>query len=129
LVIKRYNRMQKTVLPFSSITVDLRKLGYKGIALFSVRTAYTHKTSKVFEEIAQIPNIIVAHKCVGAMDMYLVAPFSNCQQLHEVKQKISNTPGVKEIELFIDEPFTSWPLNLFAQHYFENKIESAKKSK
>ncbi|MGW8288756.1 MAG: hypothetical protein ACWGNP_00650, partial [Candidatus Bathyarchaeia archaeon] len=72
-------------------------------------------------EIFKIPNIIVAHKCVGAVDMYLAAPFSNVRELLEVKQRICNTPGVKEIELFIDEPFVSWPLNLFAQHFFKLK--------
>jgi Lrp/AsnC family transcriptional regulator for asnA, asnC and gidA len=113
-VIKRYNRMRKSVLPFSSITVDLRKLGYIGLAVFLVNTSHKHTTSKVFDEIVQIPNVIVAHKCVGAIDINLVAPFLNFKQVLEVKQKICNTPGVKELEIFLEEPFPSWPLNLFA---------------
>lgn len=113
--IKRYKRMRKTVLPFSSITVNLKKLGYIGVALFSVKTSHKHTTSKVFNEILRIPNVTVAIKCVGAIDMHLAVPFSNIKQLTEVKQRICNTPGVKEIELFIEEPFPSWPLNLFAQ--------------
>jgi DNA-binding Lrp family transcriptional regulator len=125
-VIKRYKQMEKSVLTFSSITVNLKKLGYKGIALLLVKTAHTHKTSQVFDDIVQIPNVIVAHKCVGAVDMYLVAPFSDVEQLLEVKQRICNTPGVKEIELFIDEPFTSWPLNLFAKRFFQTKIKPTK---
>ena len=118
-VIKRYRRLQNTALPFSSITVNLKKLGYKGIALFAVKTSHKSTTSKVFDAAVRIPNVIVAHKCVGAMDMYLVCPFIDITQLLEVKQQICNTPGVKEIELFIDEPFSSWPLNLFTQHIFK----------
>ncbi len=114
-VIKRYKQMRKTVLPFSAITVDLEKLGYIGMALISIKTSHKHTTSKVFDEIVRIPNVIVAHKCVGAIDMYLVAPFSNFKQLHEVKQRICNTSGVKEIDVFIDKLFPSWPLNPFAQ--------------
>jgi Lrp/AsnC family transcriptional regulator for asnA, asnC and gidA len=114
-VIKRYNRMRKTVLSFSSITVDLRKLGYIGLAIFLVKASHKHTPSKVFDEIVRIPNVIVAHKCVGAIDINLVAPFSNFKQVLEVKQKICNTPGVSEIEIFLDELFPSWPINLFAQ--------------
>ena len=114
-VINRYKRMRKTVLPFSAITVDLKKLGYTGIAIFSVKNSHKHTTSKIFEEIIRIPNIIVAIKCVGTIDMNLAAPFSNFKQLFEVKQRICNTSGVKEIEVFIGEPFPSWPLNLFAK--------------
>jgi len=114
-VINRYKRMIKTVLPFSSITVDLKKLGYIGIAIFSLKTSHKQTTSKVFDEILRVPNIIVAIKCVGAIDMHLAAPFSNFKQLFEVKQRICNIPGVKESEVFIEEPFPSWPLNLFDQ--------------
>ena len=113
-VIKRYERLRKTVLPFSAITVDLEKLGYTGMAIFSVNTSHKHTTSTVFDEIVRIPNVIVAHKCMGAIDINLVAPFSNFKQLLEVKQRICSTPGVKEIEIFVGEVFPSWPLNLFA---------------
>ncbi len=113
-VIKRYKQMRKTVLPFSAITVDLEKLGYTGIAIFSVNSSHKHTTSKVFDEIVRIPNVIVAHKCMGAIDINLVAPFSNFKQLREVQQRICSTPGVKEIEIFVGEVFPSWPLNLFA---------------
>jgi len=127
LVIKRYKRLDKTVLPLSAITVDLRKLGYKGLALLLVRTSKTHTISKVFDEIVQIPNIIVSHKCVGAVDMYLVVPFFNVTELLAVRQRLRDTPGIKEIELSIDEPFSSWPLNLFAQRYFKTKTKQTKK--
>jgi Lrp/AsnC family transcriptional regulator, regulator for asnA, asnC and gidA len=115
VVIKRYKRMRKTVLPFSAITVDIEKLGYIGMALITIKTSHKHTTSTVFDEIVRIPNVIVAHKCVGAIDMYLVAPFSNFKQLLEVKNRICNTSGVKEIDVFIDQLFPSWPINPFAK--------------
>ena len=118
-VIKRYKRLEKTVLTFSSITVNLKKLGYKGMAVLLIKPAHTHKTSKVFEEVVRIPNIIVVHKCVGEVDLYVIAPFSDVKQLFEVKERVYNTSGVKEIEIFIEDSFSTWPLNLFVQHFLQ----------
>jgi hypothetical protein len=49
------------------------------------------------------------------IDIVVAAPFKNFKQLLKVKQGISKTPGVMQIEVFVDKPFSSWPLNLFAQ--------------
>ncbi len=114
-VINRYKQMRKTVLPFSAITVDLKKLGYLSLALFMVKTSHEHTKSNVHSKILKIPNVILAHKCVGAIDMYLVVPVKNYQELYNVKQKISCTPGVKELEVFMDQIFPSWPLNPFTK--------------
>jgi len=114
-VIKRYKRMASSVLPFSSITVDLQKLGYNFLAIFTLRTIASNTQPNVLEEILKIPNILVAIKMVGAFDILVGTPFTNFNQLVEVKQRICDVPGVKEIEFFINEAFPSWPLNLFAQ--------------
>jgi DNA-binding Lrp family transcriptional regulator len=114
-VIKRYRRMRKEVLSHSSITLDLRKIGYEGTAVFYIKTSHQHTISKVFDEILRVPNVIVAYKCLGMIDIVVAAPFKNFKQLLKVKQGISKTPGVMQIEVFVDKPFSSWPLNLFAQ--------------
>lgn len=114
-VIKRYNGMRHFVLPFSSITVNLQKLGYNFLAVFILKTAYDDTSPDVVENIINLPNILVAIKMVGAFDMLVAAPFTNFNQLMEIKQRICRTPGVNEIELFVNEAFSSWPLNLFAQ--------------
>ena len=121
-VIKRYKRMRKTVLPFSSITLDLRKLGYIGTAVFHIKTSPQHTISEVFNELLRVPNVIVAVKCLGAIDIFIAATFSNFKQLLKLKKGITKTPGVKQIEVFIDKPFPSWPLNLFAR-FFHNKTK------
>jgi Lrp/AsnC family transcriptional regulator for asnA, asnC and gidA len=110
-VIRRYNRLRKTVLPYSSITVDIRKLGYIGIALFYLKTSHQHTTSNVFDELLRVPNVIAACKCLGTSDIFAVAPFSDVEQLYEVKQGICKTPGVKQMEVFLDRPFPSWPIS------------------
>jgi Lrp/AsnC family transcriptional regulator for asnA, asnC and gidA len=114
-VIRKYNRLRKTVLPYSSITLDLRKLGYIGTALFYIKTSHQYTTSKVFKELLRVPNVIVAYKCLGTIDISVTAPFSNFKQLLKLKEEICKTPGVNQIEVFIDRPFSSWPLNLLDQ--------------
>jgi Lrp/AsnC family transcriptional regulator for asnA, asnC and gidA len=120
-VIRRYNRLRKTVLPYSSITLDLRKLGYIGTAIFYIKTSHQHTTSNVFNKLLRVPNIIVAFKCLGTIDIAVTAPFSNFNQLLKLKEEISKTPGVNQIELLVNKPFPTWPLNLSAQLLPEQK--------
>lgn len=114
-VIRKYKQMRKTVLPYSSITIDLRKLGYTGNAVFNIKTSHQHSISTVFNEILRVPNVIAACKCLGTIDIFVAAPFSNFEQLYKVKQGISKTPGVKQMEVFFDKPFSSWPLSPLTQ--------------
>ena len=120
-VIRRYNRLRKTVLPYSSITLDLRKLGYIGTAIFYIKTSHQHTTSDVFNELLRVPNVIVGFKCLGAIDMAVTAPFSNFNQLLKLKEEICKTPGVNQIELLVSKPFPTWPLNLLAELLLEQE--------
>jgi DNA-binding Lrp family transcriptional regulator len=97
-VIKRYKRIRKEALPYSSITLDLRKIGYEGTAVFYIKTSHQHTISEVFDEILRVPNVIVAYKCLGMIDIMAAAPFKNFKQLLKVKQGIFKTPGVMQIE-------------------------------
>jgi len=108
-VIRRYNRLRKTVLHYSSITLNLRKLGYIGTSLFYIKTSHQHATSNVFDELLRVPNVIAACKCLGTSDIFAVAPFSDFEQLYKIKQGICKTPGVKQMEVFFDKAFSSWP--------------------
>jgi Lrp/AsnC family transcriptional regulator for asnA, asnC and gidA len=113
-VIRRYNKFRKSVVPYSSITLDLRKLGYIFSAIFLIKVSHQHQIAKVFDEILRIPNVIVAYKCLGIFDLVVLGPFTNFEQLLKLKQEISKTPGVTQIELVLDKTFSNWPLNLFA---------------
>jgi DNA-binding Lrp family transcriptional regulator len=124
-VIRRYNRLKKGVLPYSSITLNLKKLGYDGNAIFFIKTLHPHTVSKVFDGIVRIPNVIVACKCLGVSDIFVAVPFSNFEQLLIIKQEIAKTPGVKQMEVYIDKPFLRWPLNLFT-HFFRDKSKLLK---
>ncbi|MBN2236284.1 MAG: Lrp/AsnC family transcriptional regulator [Bacteroidales bacterium] len=114
-VIRKYEQIRKSVLPYSSITIDLTKLGYIGIAVFHIKTSYRHTISTVFDEILRIPNVISACKCLGTIDVFIAAPFSDFEQLYNLKQGISKTPGVEQMEVYIDKPFSRWPMSPLIQ--------------
>lgn len=110
-VIRKYEQMKKSVLPYSSITLDLRKLGYIGLGVFYIKTSHQYTISAVFDELLRVPNVISACKCLGISDIFATSPFSDLEQLYKVKQEIAKTPGVKQMEVFFDRPFSSWPIS------------------
>jgi len=112
-VIQRYNRLKKDALPYSSITLDLRKLGYIGNVEFRIKVSRQHNSSQVFKEICKVPNVIVAMKCLGTCDILAIAPFKNIDDLFNLNHSVSAVGGVQELELIVDKPFPTWPINVF----------------
>jgi len=114
-VSRRYNRLRKGVSPYSSITLDLRKLGYVGTALFLIKVSPEQDATKVFQEILKIPNVITAIRTLGNFDMFIAAPFSDYENTFKLNQSITGIPGVMQIELLWGKPFPEWPLNVFSK--------------
>lgn len=114
-VIRRYKKLRKDIAHFSSITLDLRKIGYIGTANFLIKVSHQHSMPKVFDEILRIPNVIVAIRVLGNVDIFVAAPVANFKQLFKLNQGISKIPGVMQIELSVTKPFPTWPLNMFSK--------------
>jgi Lrp/AsnC family transcriptional regulator for asnA, asnC and gidA len=114
-VSRRYNRLRKDVSPYSSITLDLRKLGYIGTALFLIKVSHRQDVSKVVEEILKVPNVITAIRTLGNFDVFVAAPFSDSEHLFKLNQSITGISGVMQTELLWGKPFSKWPLNVFSK--------------
>ena len=112
-VITRYDKLKK-VMPFSFLTISLRKIGYMGIAILLITVSNRHVTSKVFEEILQVPNVIIAFRTIGPWQITVGIPFYNLDQLLESHHKITRISGVTGAEMLLHKPYPSWPLNLFS---------------
>jgi DNA-binding Lrp family transcriptional regulator len=110
-VIGRYNKLKKTVIPTSSITVNLEKLGYFGTGVLVIKVSNKGSVDKTFNAIIQIPNIITAIKCLGNFDIIAITPFRTLEDLTALTERISKTLDVFEFQLLIDNPYTSYPLN------------------
>jgi len=113
-VIKRYEKMRKDLLPNSSITLDLEKLGFIGQAAFCIKISYKNELEDIFEKIVQAPNVIVAIKHYGEFEITVIAPFKNFEELYKLNDEISKIEGIKEVEISINKPFNDWPPNLYA---------------
>jgi len=113
-VIRIYKKLKKNVLPHATITLDLKKIGFLGQAIFLIKISHKNKLEQIFEGIIQVPNIIVAITSFGAFEIFAVSPFKNFEEIWKLNEEISKIEGVKEIEILFDEPFDEWPLNLYS---------------
>jgi len=114
-IIRRYYSLKGTVITHSSITIDLSKLGYVGIAVLLVKTSQELDANLVLRRMVKIPNVIVATRLFGNFDFLLIAPMFSIEQIFRIKNEVGSILGVQEIEFLIDNPFFSWPLNLSAK--------------
>lgn len=114
-VIRRYEKLKKEVAPYSTITLDLGKIGYLGTAVFLIKVSYQHKISEVVDELLLISNVIVAIRTLGTFDVVVVVPFEDVEQLLRLKRAFSSIQGIMNFELLLREPFRSWPRNVFSK--------------
>lgn len=114
-VSRRYNRLRETVAPYSSITLDLRKIGYVGTALFLIKASHKDGVSKILERMLKIPNVITAIRTLGNFDLFIAAPFSDFDNIFNLNESITGISGVMEVELLLGKAFSEWPLNVFSK--------------
>lgn len=111
-VSRRYYKMRQDVLPFNSITLNLGKLGYEATATFLVNTEKQKKVD-ILHKLTHIPNIIVALKTLGPIDIWLFAPVASFEELFKLEQSIYAVEGVTKIEVKLRRGVDDWPLSLF----------------
>jgi Lrp/AsnC family transcriptional regulator for asnA, asnC and gidA len=112
-VIQRYRKLRGTVLTQSTITVDLKKLGYNASAGVFVKVANKSKMPEVYTQILKIPNLLVALRLIGPFDMFIVVALQDFQELFNLKNKIRGMQGVEKTETQLNPCGQSYPLNLF----------------
>jgi DNA-binding Lrp family transcriptional regulator len=115
IVIKRYKELRKEILPFSSITVDLKKLGYMGTSIITMKVSSTHSVNETFSRILQVPNVIVAIKIFNYYDILTIVPFRALEDLDDLTEKLYKIPGVNEVNIKVERPYEKWPLNVITE--------------
>lgn len=113
-VIQRYKKLRKNVLPFSTITVDLQKLGFKAMAHLFIRTENKSKIPEIYAQIIQIPNLIVTIKYIGRYDLFAVVALSDFGEMFKLKDQLHRMNYIEKIDVFVEPTFHAWPLNVFA---------------
>ena len=108
-VINRYKALQeKGVIRGSTIILDPKKLGYKGMAAFMVDTSPTiiigteatqNTVSSILETVIKMPDIILATKTVGDHDMLVIAVIKDVEHLIATGSDIAKIQGVKDLRV------------------------------
>jgi len=109
-VISRYKALQeKGVIRGSTVVLNPKKIGYKGMAAFMIDTSPTNviateatqpeESSYILETLIKMPDIILATKTVGDHDMLAIAVIKDVEHLIATGSDIAKIPGVKDLRV------------------------------
>jgi DNA-binding Lrp family transcriptional regulator len=108
-VISRYKAMQEEgVIRGTTVVLDPKKIGYKGMAAFMIDTSPTNvigteatqpTVSTILETVIKMPDIILATKTVGDHDMLAIAVIRDVEHLIATGSDIAKIPGVKDLRV------------------------------
>jgi DNA-binding Lrp family transcriptional regulator len=112
-VIQRYRKLRGNVLTLSTVTLDLKKLGYNAKVDVLLR-GERRKMAEIRGKILQIPNIIVFVRLIGSYDLLAIAALKYFDALINLEKEMRAIPGIEQIDFFVSEIFPAWPLNVFA---------------
>jgi Lrp/AsnC family transcriptional regulator for asnA, asnC and gidA len=108
-VISRYKALQENgVIRGSTVVLDPKKIGYKGMAAFMIKSSPTHlvateatplETSPILERVIKMPDIILATKTVGDHDLLAIGVIRDVEHLIATGNEIAKIPGVKDLHV------------------------------
>lgn len=114
-VISRYKRLRKEkILSNSTITINLKKLDYKAMAVLFLKSSPASNASKLYHQIIQKTNVIVAIRLIGPLDVMINVPVRSFSEIFELQEKIYQIRGIENVITELHGPFEKWPLNIFA---------------
>jgi DNA-binding Lrp family transcriptional regulator len=115
MVTRRYEKLQKTFFSYSSITVNLEKLGFKAAVTFSLKISKEKQgeVNKIYDKITKLPNVIVAYKLLGTDDMFCLVPVRSFEEIFEFQTKLSTIEGIDEINMTLYKIHKKWPRQIY----------------
>jgi Lrp/AsnC family transcriptional regulator, regulator for asnA, asnC and gidA len=112
-VIQRYRRLRGNVLTLSSITVNLKKLGYNAYAFAFIKVANKGKLQEVHNQLLGMPNLIISVRLIGSYDLGVIMTLHEFQELFKFKEDLRKIQNIAETEIFLNPPMQMYPMNLF----------------
>ena len=112
-VIQRYKHLRENVLTLSTITINLNRLGYNGLANLFIKITNRSKLNSIYTQLLQIPNVIVIIRLIGSYDLYVAIALEDFNMLFDTQEKINKISCLEKHDFFITPMVPSWPLNLF----------------
>jgi Lrp/AsnC family transcriptional regulator for asnA, asnC and gidA len=104
-IMRRYNEMKTNgTIVFSTISIDLEKVGYVGTAHLLIKTKPGVDSTRTVKQLSKTPNIITATRSIGAYEVYAVLAFRDVSDLYENVLKVKELPDVLTIDLSFGIP-------------------------
>lgn len=104
-IMRRYNEMKTNgTIVFSTITINLEKVGYVGTAHLLIKTKLGVGSARTVEQLSKTPNIITATRSIGAYEAYAVLAFRDVSDLYENILKVKKLPDVLTVDLSFGIP-------------------------
>jgi Lrp/AsnC family transcriptional regulator for asnA, asnC and gidA len=114
-VIQRYNKLKGTVLASSTITVNLKKIGYNAAAHILIKAANRSKTPEILNNLLQIPNVITVMEIFSEeCDLFPIIVLRDYEDLFRLKEQINKIQDIQHLDIVLAKPYDAWPLNLFS---------------
>lgn len=112
-VIQRYKKLRENILIVSTVTLDLKKLGYNASTFIFLKCDRS-KMAEISKTILQMPNILVFYRAIGSYDLVAVCALEDFNDFIRLQKQVRVMQGVEQIEFFITPIFPAWPANIFA---------------
>jgi Lrp/AsnC family transcriptional regulator, regulator for asnA, asnC and gidA len=114
-VIQRYGKLKGSVFTLSTITIDLKKLGYTMMVFLKLEIEDKSQIAKIATKLLKIPNVITVIELAGGeYDLFPNIVLRNCNELFRLKDQLNEIQGIKKTTMLIFEPHESFPFNMFA---------------
>lgn len=113
-VIQRYRKLRGNLLTSSTITVDLKKLGYNALAHVLIKSVRKSEMPRIYEQILKIPNAIVTIRLIGPYDLRAIYALKDFDDAFTLNQTIREIKGIDQADIYLIAPFPEWPLNFFS---------------
>lgn len=121
-VIQRYKKLRDNLLVRSTVQLNLNKLGYKAMADLYIKVTNRSKLNDIYEQLLQIPNVIVILRQLGDYDLYVAVALEDFSKMFEVSERIGKISGIEKPYFFLTPMIPVWPLNLFCELLEKNAL-------
>ncbi|MGF3522152.1 MAG: Lrp/AsnC family transcriptional regulator [Candidatus Bathyarchaeia archaeon] len=121
MVSRRYEKLKKTVFAYSSVTVNLEKLGFKASAGFCIKVSKEKQgeIDQIYDKITKLPNVIVGGILLGSVDMCFLVPVRDISEIFDFQKYLAGIEGIEEVDITLYKVHQSWPRQLY-QPFLQN---------
>jgi hypothetical protein len=101
---------EKKALPFYSIVMNMKKLGFNSKATFYLKSTSKNYQQQIYQKIVKIPNALVVGKFVGAYDVSVHFSLRNFDDLFNIRKALDKIEGISEIDFALREIWPTYPI-------------------